>query len=88
MSEFLVVSSTFAREPWLAIPLAFGLLVGLGALLLRLNGLAFGAPRGASQPVQASYLPLFAHLALVCAAGIYLPRQLVAWFMHVSSLLG
>jgi hydrogenase-4 component F len=38
--------------------------------------------------VQASYLPLFAHLALVCAAGIYLPRQLVAWFMHVSSLLG
>src|SRR5215216_1599589 len=28
MSEFLVVSSTFAREPLLAIPLVFGLLVG------------------------------------------------------------
>ena len=25
MSEFLVVSSTFAREPWLALPLVFGL---------------------------------------------------------------
>ena len=28
MSEFLIVSSTFAREPWLAVPLVFGLLVG------------------------------------------------------------
>ena len=33
MSEFLVVSSTFARAPWLAIPLVGGLLVAFGALL-------------------------------------------------------
>ena len=46
MSEFLVVSSTFAREPLLAIPLVFGLLVGFGALFLRLNQVAFGEPRG------------------------------------------
>jgi hydrogenase-4 component F len=88
MSEFLVVSSTFARAPLLAIPLVFGLLVAFGALLLRLNGLAFGAPRGGTAPVKASYVPLVAHLALVFAAGIYLPPQLVAWFQHVSSLLG
>ena len=88
MSEFLILSSTFARAPLLAVPLALGVLVGLGALLLRLNGLAFGEPRGSSRPVEGSYVPLFAHLALVCGAGIYLPRQLVAWFMHVSSLLG
>src|SRR6185295_8492147 len=31
MSEFLVVSSTFAREPLLAIVLVFGLLVAFGA---------------------------------------------------------
>jgi hydrogenase-4 component F len=88
MSEFLVVSSTFARAPLLAIPLVFGLLIAFGALLLRLNGLAFGAPRGGTAPVKASYVPLVAHLALVFAAGIYLPPQLVAWFQHVSSLLG
>ena len=46
MSEFLVVSSTFAREPWLAILLVFGILVGFGALFLRLNTIAFGEPRG------------------------------------------
>jgi hydrogenase-4 component F len=87
MSEFLVVSSTFARAPLLAIVLVLGLLIALGALLLRLNGLAFGAARGATAPVKASYVPLFAHLALVLAAGIYLPPQLVIWFQHVSSLL-
>ena len=46
MSEFLVVSSTFARAPLLAIILVFGLLVGLAGLFLRLNGIAFGEPRG------------------------------------------
>ncbi len=88
MSEFLVVSSTFAREPLLAIPLVAGLLVGFGALLLRLNGLAFGAPEGSTGPVQASYVPMFAHLALVLVAGVYLPPPLVTWFQHVAALLG
>jgi len=88
MSEFLMVSSTFARAPLLAILLVLGLLIALGALFLRLNGLAFGEPRGNNHPVKASYVPQFAHLALVLAAGLYLPPPLVAWFQHVSRLLG
>ena len=88
MSEFLVVSSTFAREPLLAIPLVFGLLVAFGALLLRVGGIAFGAPLGGTAPVKASYLPMFAHLALVLAAGVYLPAPLVAWFQNIAAILG
>jgi hydrogenase-4 component F len=88
MSEFLVVTSTFARAPLLAIPLVLGLLVAFGALLLRLNQFAFGEPTGRMDPVQASYVPMFAHLALVLAAGLYLPPPLVAWFQHVAGLLG
>ncbi|HEY7689799.1 MAG TPA: hydrogenase 4 subunit F [Dongiaceae bacterium] len=88
MSEFLVVTSTFARAPLLAIPLLLGLLVAFGALLLRLNGLAFGEPKGSTAPAQASYVPMFAHLALVFGAGIYLPPQLVGWFQHIARLLG
>ncbi|MBM3490972.1 MAG: hydrogenase 4 subunit F [Alphaproteobacteria bacterium] len=86
-SEFLVVSSTFSREPLLALPLALGLLVALSALLLRLGGIAFGAPSGASAPVKASSAPLYVHLALVLAAGVYLPPPLVAWFQHVARML-
>jgi hydrogenase-4 component F len=88
MSEFLIVSSTFARAPLLAVPLVLGLLVGLGALFLRLNSIAFGEPKGDSAPAQASFVPMFAHLGLVFAAGIYLPPQLVIWFQNVARILG
>ncbi|HSM95595.1 MAG TPA: hydrogenase 4 subunit F [Rhizomicrobium sp.] len=88
MSEFLVVSSTFARSPLLAIPLVFGLLVAFGALLLRVQGFAFGKPTGNTTPVRASYLPIFAHFSLVLVAGLYLPPMLVTWFQHVARMLG
>jgi len=88
MSEFLVVSSTFAREPWLVIILVFGILVGLGGLFLRLNSIAFGEPRGSTAPAQASYVPMFAHLAIVFMAGVYLPPALVTGFENVARLLG
>ena len=65
-------------------PLVFGLLVGFGALFLRLNGVAFGEPRGRTAPAKASYVPMFAHLALVLIAGVYLPPPLVAWFQNVA----
>jgi hydrogenase-4 component F len=88
MSEFLVVSSTFARTPALAIILVFGLLVGFAGLFLGLNSIAFGEPRGPAGKAQASYVPMFAHLALVFVAGIYMPPALVTWFENVAGLLG
>jgi hydrogenase-4 component F len=88
MSEFLVISSTFSRQPALALLLVAGLLLALGALLLRLQDLAFGEVKGETGPVQASYVPLAVHIALVLLAGIYLPGPLVAWFQHVAQMLG
>jgi len=76
MSEFLMISTAFARQPILAVFLVLGLLV------------AFGAPRGPTGPVEASYVPVFAHLGIVLCAGIWLPPPLVAWFQHVAMLLG
>jgi hydrogenase-4 component F len=88
MSEFLIVTSTFARAPALALLFVLGVLIALGALVWRMQALAFGEPSGPTDPVKASYLPMFAHLALVFAAGIYLPPPLVAWFQHVAAGLG
>ncbi|MBK8184138.1 MAG: hydrogenase 4 subunit F [Candidatus Competibacteraceae bacterium] len=89
MSEFLVVSSTFARYPLLAVPLVLGLLLAFGTLLWRLNGMAFGHPDGGpAAPIKASLWPMRIHLALVLIAGIWLPEPLVAWFHHVAILLG
>ena len=88
MSEFLVVTSTFAREPLLAVPLVLGLLLAFGALLWRVHGLAFGTPTGSTAPVKATSLPAWCHLALVLVAGIWLPAPLVTWFRHVAEMLG
>ena len=53
------------RSLVLAVLLVFGLLLGLCALFYRLNSIAFGEPRGATAEAKASYVPMFAHLALV-----------------------
>ena len=88
MSEFLVISSTFARQPWLAAILVLGILIALGGLFIRLNVIVFGDPKGQTAPAEASYVPMFAHFALVLMAGIYLPPALVASFSNVAKLLG
>jgi hydrogenase-4 component F len=86
MSEFLVITSAFARAPALAALAAFGLLVAFGALL-RLGSIAFGEPTGPMSPVRASYLPIFAHLSLVLIGGLYMPGAMIAWFQNVAGLL-
>jgi hydrogenase-4 component F len=88
LSEFLVVSSTFAREPLLAIPLALGLLLALGALMTQLVGIVWGEPVSGGAAVRASYLPLAAHLTLVLLGGLWLPEPLLGWLRAVAASLG
>jgi hydrogenase-4 component F len=87
MSEFLVVTSTFARSPALAVLVVFGLLTAFGALLLRVQGMAFGEPSAGAGPSRASFLPIGAHFGLVLLAGLYPPPGLVLWFQHVAAQL-
>jgi hydrogenase-4 component F len=88
LSEFLLVSSTFARDKLLALVLVFGLLVAFGALLLRLQQVLFGEPSGPVGTVKASYVPLFVHLTCVLVAGVWLPQPIVNWFRAVAAQLG
>ena len=98
MSEFLVISSTFARNSLLAVPVMVGLLVTFGALVLRLQGMAFGEPGHLAAESERTHqglfirgigmAPMIAHLSLALVAGLYLPDSLVAWFQAVAKLLG
>ncbi|NDB68189.1 MAG: hydrogenase 4 subunit F [Methylocystaceae bacterium] len=88
MSEFLLISSAFARQPLLAIILVVGLLIAMGAVLQRLIGMAFGEPSHSHGSVRASVLPLYLHLFLVLVAGIYLPPLVVVSFENIAKLLG
>jgi hydrogenase-4 component F len=88
LSEFMLVTSTFVRQPALAIVLVLGLLIALGALILRLQDVLFGVPNGPVGKVKASYVPMFVHLILVLIAGVWLPDPVVRWFRAVAAQLG
>jgi hydrogenase-4 component F len=88
LSEFMLVSSTFARQPLLAVVLVFGLLIAFSALFLRLQQVLFGKPSGPMGHVKASYVPLFLHLLFVLIAGLWLPEPIVRWFRVVAAQLG
>jgi len=87
-SEFMLVSSSFSRQPLLAIVLVLGLLVAFGALILRLQQVLFGEGSGPAAEVKATYVPLFLHLAIVLMAGLWLPEPVVRWFRAVAAQLG
>lgn len=87
-SEFMLVSSSFARQPLIAVVLVFGLLVAFGALVLRLQDVLFGEPSGPAGEVRATYVPLFVHIAIVLIAGLWLPEPVVRWFRIVAAQLG
>ena len=87
-SEFMLVSSSFARQPVLAVLLVFGLLIAFGALIMRMQDVLFGEPDGPVGRVKASYVPLFLHLACVFIAGFWLPEPVVQWFRIVAAQLG
>jgi hydrogenase-4 component F len=87
-SEFMLVSSSFAREPLLTVVLVFGLIIAFGALVLRLQDVLFGEPGPTTGEAKATYLPLFLHIAIVLVAGIWLPDPVVRWFRIVAAQLG
>jgi hydrogenase-4 component F len=88
MSEFLILTTTFAREPLLALLPALGLLLALAALLLRLQDMLFGPASTPAHPVRASSLPFALHLFLVLLAGLWIPGAVVAWFERAAAFLG
>ncbi|GAB0119954.1 hydrogenase 4 subunit F [Acidisoma sp. 7E03] len=88
MSEFLLLSSSFARAPALGALAALGLLLALGALLRQLGGLAFGTPSGSGTQPRASTAPALAHLTLALVMGLFLPGAIAVWFRAVAGLLG
>ncbi len=87
-SEFLIVTSSFARSPWLAVPLAFGLLVAFAAIMLRTHGLVFGETDKRHTLSAFRLAPMILHLTLVLIAGLFLPETIVLWFRNVAALLG
>ena len=89
MSEFLIVTSTFARAAAAGAARWCSDCWSPSARCCCASAPSPSASRvGSTAPVEASYVPIFAHLGLVLVGGLYMPGPLVAWFQNVARLLG
>ncbi len=97
-SEFLLLNALMHRTPWLGLTLLTLLLLAFAALVLRLQGLAFGPPsplpgRDGTKPPRLftrviGISPIFLHMALAVAAGIILPAATASWLWAIAKQLG
>ncbi len=88
-AEFMLVTSAIDHAPWLGAAIVAGLLLAFGGLIRHLQTIAFApVPDGAQAIRVAPPLSLYVHLALVLAAGIWLPPPMVAWLRQIAGLLG
>jgi hydrogenase-4 component F len=86
ISEFLVLTETVHRLPWLVFPLALGLVVGGWALAMRFMSLCLGTPtpdRGPA-PGLLALVPAWVHLAVVLVLGIAMPGPMAAWLVSIA----
>ena len=88
MSEFLIVSSTFARAPLLGAAAGrSGCWSPSARCCCGCRAWPSASPRGGRSRPRRPICRWSLHLALVLVAGVYLPPPLVAWFQHVAVLL-
>jgi len=86
-SEFLILTATMKEAPWLAPPLLLGLTVAFAALFFKVQPMVAGGKAPGQQALTAANIPVFLHLALVLAPGVYLPVFLADWFHLAVEIL-
>lgn len=93
-SEFRLFSVAAAEIPFLAIPLAIGMIIALAALITVLQSLCFGPPTPDAADAldgwreAAAAAPLWLHLAMAAALGIAMPAGLAAMLMAAARVIG
>ncbi|MBR0679387.1 hydrogenase 4 subunit F [Roseomonas eburnea] len=93
-SEFRLLSAAAAEAPWLAVPLALGMITALAALITVLQAMCFGTPTpdAATAPngwrETAAATPLWLHLAVAAGLGLAMPGALAALLAEAARVIG
>jgi hydrogenase-4 component F len=87
-SEFLILTTTIALQPWAAPILLVSLGVSFAAIFGKVQGMVFGEATAARLPQRPALVPVFTHLALVLLLGLYVPPYLADWYRRAAQLIG
>jgi hydrogenase-4 component F len=86
-SEFLLLSATMERWPWLTPVLLSGLVIAFAGLFRNIHPMVYGSAPQGQQRVAANMLPVVVHLVLVLWLGLAIPRFLSGWLDAVTVLI-
>jgi hydrogenase-4 component F len=86
-SEFLVLTTAMRQEPWATPILLLALGVAFAAIFGRVQPMVFGETTAKRLPHSPALLPVFAHLAMVLALGIFIPPYLADWYRAAARLI-
>jgi hydrogenase-4 component F len=87
-SEFLILTSAMRQQPWATPILLISLGVAFAAVFRKVQPMVFGETAVRPLPHRPALIPVFAHLALALALGIYIPPYLAEWYRQAARLIG
>ena len=87
-SEFLILTTAMREQPWATPILLTALGVAFAAIFGQVQPMVFGETTARRLPHPPALLPVFLHLGLVLALGLYIPPYLADWYRAAARLIG
>jgi hydrogenase-4 component F len=87
-SEFLILTTAIAQQPWATPILLVSLGIAFAAIFGKVQPMVFGDTSAGKLPHPPALVPVFTHLALVLALGLYMPPYLADWYRQAARLIG
>jgi hydrogenase-4 component F len=87
-SEFLILTTAMAHQPWATPILLLSLGIAFASIFGKVQPMVFGDTTAKRLPHSPALIPVFTHLALVLALGLYMPPYLADWYRMAAKLIG
>jgi len=87
-SEFLILTTAMREQPWATPFLFLALGVAFASMLIRVLPMVFGDTTLKPLAHPPALIPVFVHLALGLALGLYIPPYLNGWYVQAATMLG
>ncbi|HEV2278444.1 MAG TPA: hydrogenase 4 subunit F [Acidobacteriaceae bacterium] len=87
-SEFLILTTAMREHPWATPLLLVTLGVAFAGILSRVQPMVFGDSDAPRLPHSPTLVPVFVHLGMVLALGLYIPPVLAEWYRAAARLIG
>jgi hydrogenase-4 component F len=87
-SEFLILTTAMAHQPWATPVLLLSLGIAFASIFGKVQPMVFGDTTAKRLPHSPALIPVFTHLALVLALGLYMPPYLANWYRMAARLIG